>query len=42
VDFPMTEGYGAGVQLTRTQTIMQGGKHCDFRYALKREQEGNG
>jgi hypothetical protein len=35
-DFHMAEGYGAGVQLTRTQTIMQGASHCDFRYALKK------
>ena len=35
-DFPMVEGYGAGVQLERTQTIMQGASHCDFRYALKK------
>ena len=35
-DFAMAEGYGAGVQLKRTQTIMQGADHCDFRYALKR------
>lgn len=34
-DFPMAEGFG-GVQLTRTQTIMQGASHCDFRYALKK------
>ena len=34
-DFPMAEGFGAEVQLTRTQTIMQGASHCDFRYALK-------
>lgn len=34
-DFPMAEGFGAGVELTRTQTIMQGASHCDFRYALK-------
>ena len=33
-DFPMAEGFG--VQLTRTQTIMQGASHCDFRYRLKR------
>jgi hypothetical protein len=33
-DFPMAEGFGAGVALTRTQTIMQGASHCDFRYAL--------
>ncbi len=36
-DFAMTEGFGAGVQLTRTQTIMQGASHCDFRYSLKQQ-----
>jgi len=36
-DFPMTEGFGADVQLTRTQTIMQGASHCDFRYSLKKK-----
>ena len=35
-DFPMAEGFGADIQLTRTQTIMQGASHCDFRYALKK------
>ena len=34
-DFPMAEGFGADVQLARTQTIMQGASHCDFRYAFK-------
>jgi len=34
-DFPMAEGFGDPVQLTRTQTIMQGASHCDFRYRLK-------
>jgi hypothetical protein len=34
-DFSMAEGFGADVQLTRTQTIMQGAGHCDFRYVLK-------
>jgi len=34
-DFSMTEGFGSDVQLTRTQTIMQGASHCDFRYVLK-------
>jgi L-2-amino-thiazoline-4-carboxylic acid hydrolase len=38
-DFPMTDGFGAGVQLTRTQTIMQGAPHCDFRYSLKKAPE---
>ena len=35
-DFTMAEGFGADVQLARTQTIMQGASHCDFRYALKK------
>jgi hypothetical protein len=35
-DFSMAEGYGAGVRLTRTQTIMQGAGHCDFRFTLKK------
>jgi hypothetical protein len=32
-DAPMAEG--SGVELKRTQTIMQGASHCDFRYKLK-------
>jgi L-2-amino-thiazoline-4-carboxylic acid hydrolase len=35
MDFPMAEGFGTDVQLTRTQTIMQGASHCDFRYTLR-------
>jgi hypothetical protein len=35
-DFPVAEGLGPDVQLTRTQTIMQGASHCDFRYTLKK------
>ena len=38
-DFLLAEGYGADVQLTRTQTIMQGASHCDFRYALKQREK---
>jgi L-2-amino-thiazoline-4-carboxylic acid hydrolase-like protein len=34
-DFAMAEGFGADVELTRTQTIMLGASHCDFRYRLK-------
>jgi predicted ArsR family transcriptional regulator len=36
-DLPMVEGFGGEVQFTRTQTIMQGGNHCDFRYRLNKE-----
>ncbi len=34
-DFALAEGYDAPVQLDRTQTIMQGASHCDFRYKLE-------
>ena len=33
-DFDLAEGYGEPVELMRTQTIMQGASHCDFRYRL--------
>jgi len=32
LDFPMAEGFGSDIKLARTQTIMQGASHCDFRY----------
>jgi hypothetical protein len=35
-DFPLVEGYGE-VKLQRTQTIMQGASHCDFRYRLEQK-----
>jgi hypothetical protein len=38
-DFSHAEGFGANVQLTRTQTIMQGASHCDFRYALPQSEK---
>jgi hypothetical protein len=31
-DFAVADGFGDDVRLTRTQTIMQGADHCDFRY----------
>ena len=31
-DFDMAEGFGPDIKLARTQTIMQGASHCDFRY----------
>jgi hypothetical protein len=37
-DLSLTEGFGPDVQLTRTQTIMQGASHCDFRYVLKQSE----
>jgi hypothetical protein len=38
-DFPVAEGIGADIKLTRTQTIMQGASHCDFRYRRQKEQD---
>ncbi len=31
-DFTTAEGFDPDIKLTRTQTIMQGASHCDFRY----------
>ena len=36
LDYPMTEGFGPDLHFERTQTIMQGADHCDFRYSLKK------
>ena len=32
MDFPFAEGFDTNIRLTRTQTVVQGGSHCDFRY----------
>ncbi len=34
-DFEFSAGFNPDVKLRRTQTIMQGASHCDFRYSLK-------
>jgi len=34
-DFALIEGFNPGVELTRTQTIMEGAPHCDFRFRAK-------
>jgi hypothetical protein len=36
-DFPFVEGFGGDISLTRTQTIMQGASHCDFRYSRQKD-----
>lgn len=38
-DFAIAEGFGPDIKLTRTQTIMQGASHCDFRY--RRDADGS-
>ena len=34
-DFGMVEGFSPNLMLKRTQTIMQGASHCDFRFVRK-------
>jgi hypothetical protein len=34
-DFALVEGFNPEIQLTRTQTIMEGASHCDFRFRLR-------
>jgi hypothetical protein len=31
-DFALVEGFNPSIRLTRTQTIMEGAPHCDFRF----------
>ncbi len=33
-DFALAEGFNSGIHLDRTQTIMGGASHCDFRFHL--------
>jgi hypothetical protein len=36
-DFAVADGFDPDIKLTRTQTIMQGAPHCDFRYRRAKE-----
>lgn len=38
-DAALIEGFNPLVQLTRTQTLMQGAACCDFRYHLRKSEE---
>ncbi len=38
-DFALIQGFNPEVNLTRTQTIMEGATFCNFRYTLKRGDE---
>jgi hypothetical protein len=33
-DFEFSQGFNSRIKLTRTQTIMHGATHCNFRYTL--------
>jgi hypothetical protein len=39
LDFPFAEGFDPDIKLTRTQTIMQGASHCNFRYRRQRGEQ---
>jgi len=41
-DGAFCEGYSPAITLTRTQTIMGGASHCDFRYREGHEKEPKG
>ncbi|HEX7127569.1 MAG TPA: L-2-amino-thiazoline-4-carboxylic acid hydrolase [Thermodesulfobacteriota bacterium] len=37
-DFALVEGFNPDVTLTRTQTLMQGASHCDFRFVARKKE----
>ena len=41
-DFALIEGFNPDVKLQRTQTIMEGASHCDFRYSRPSLREDSG
>jgi predicted hydrocarbon binding protein len=38
-DFALGEGFNPELKLARTQTLMEGAPHCDFRYRLEKAPE---
>ncbi len=38
-DGTFCDGYNPNMKLTRTQTIMKGASHCDFRYRMEKPKE---
>ena len=36
-DFALVEGFNPKIELQRTQTIMEGADHCDFRFTLEKD-----
>jgi hypothetical protein len=39
-DGAMVEGFNPGLELTRSQTLMEGAGHCDFRFRRRSESGG--
>ena len=38
-DYALAEGFNPSIQLIRTQTIMEGASHCDFRFRVADDKE---
>jgi hypothetical protein len=36
-DYALVQGFNPDIQLDRTQTIMEGAHHCDFRFRLRED-----
>ena len=41
-DFSLVEGFNSNIKLARTQTIMEGASHCDFRFEVATGESGSG
>ncbi len=41
-DFTLIQGYNPDIQLTRSQTIMEGADICDFRFEVRRSKKPGG
>jgi L-2-amino-thiazoline-4-carboxylic acid hydrolase len=41
-DFAMLDGFSDRLDLERTQTVMQGASHCDFRFKVKAAPQDSG
>ena len=40
-DFALIQGFNPDATLTRTQTIMEGASHCNFRYTFPEQEAGS-
>ena len=38
-DFALIEGFNPEINLTRTQTILEGATYCNFRFEMRKKQE---
>ena len=41
-DYALMEGFNPNAELTRTQTILSGASHCDFRFRFGPDEDGDG